>query len=223
MFRKIVNDRTTGGVRAAVKKLWMEVRIQHRHYSSIKKVKRLSVEGNLKLNLGCGRNIKTGWINIDLFEEKADLQLDLREEFPFPDESVAIIYSEHFFEHLEYPEEALKFLRESLRVLVPGGIFSVAVPDTEWTLTSYLTGDEEYFRIAKKLWHPKWCDTRLHHVNYHFRQGREHKYAYDFETLAKVFAQVGFVSIVKRSFNPDLDSIRRVFGTLYLDAKKPGN
>ncbi|MCH7773447.1 MAG: S46 family peptidase, partial [Bacteroidetes bacterium] len=34
---------------------------------------------------------------VDLFEEKADLQLDLREEFPFPDESVAIIYSEHFF------------------------------------------------------------------------------------------------------------------------------
>jgi hypothetical protein len=61
----------------------------------------------------------------------------------------------------------------------------------------------------------------MHNLNYHFRQGREHKYAYDFETLAQILSMGGFASIVRRPFNPNLDDERREQGTLYVDAKKP--
>jgi predicted SAM-dependent methyltransferase len=64
--------------------------------------------------------VKAGWINIDI-DERADLQLDLRANLPFPDNSVSFIYSEHFFEHLEYPRDTSTFLKESLRVLIPKG------------------------------------------------------------------------------------------------------
>ena len=38
-------------------------------------------------------------------------------------------------------------------------------------------------RARQSIWHPAWCTTRLEHINFHFRQGGEHKFAYDFETL----------------------------------------
>lgn len=220
-IREIAKARTTEGLRKAYRNFLNELAIQRLHRSSLKRLRRFSAGSNLRLNLGCGSNVKVGWINIDLFPKEADLHLDLRENFPFRDESVSFVYCEHFFEHLEYPDQALKFLRESWRVLLPDGIFSVGVPDTELTLNAYITGDEDYFRFVRERWHPNWCDTRMHHVNYHFRQGTEHKYAYDFETLAQVLEQVGFVSVAKRSFNPDLDSEARRTGTLYVDARKP--
>jgi predicted SAM-dependent methyltransferase len=211
--------RTTEGVRRALRELADEWRIQRRHRASLKRADRYAGV-DLKLNAGCGPKAKSGWVNIDL-SEAADLQLDLREALPFADGSAAIVYSEHFFEHLEYPDEALSFLRESLRVLRPGGMFRLGVPDGESMLRDYIHGSEETFRLIQKQWHPAWCNTRMHSVNYFFRQGREHKYAYDYETLARILGEVGFVSIARRPFDPAFDSEEREQGTLYINAYKP--
>lgn len=218
--RQLIKAHTTAGVRQAYRELWKEILIQRSHRSSLKRLEQFLKGSNVGLNLGCGANTKAGWINVDLWAKEADLHLDLREDFPFRDASVSMIYSEHFFEHLEYPDQAMKFLRESWRVLLPDGIFSVGVPDTEWPVHAYVARDEEYFRFVEAL-DPKSCDTRMHHLNYHFRQGAEHKYAYDFETLARLLEKVGFVSVARRSFNSDLDSEDRKVGTLYVDARKP--
>ncbi|MCP4629900.1 MAG: methyltransferase domain-containing protein [bacterium] len=221
MLRKVIKAKTTASFRRALRDIAEEFRIQRLHHASLRRVNRYS-RGNLKLNVGCGKNLKHGWVNIDL-SRNADLQLDLREPLPFKAESASMIYSEHFFEHLEYPDQAFNFLGESLRVLQAGGLFSVGVPDTEWPIRSYADEDEEYFLIVRQRWHPEWCNTRMHNLNYHFRQGREHKYAYDFETLSQIMSEVGFVSIVTRPFNPSLDDERRNLGTLYLDANKKPN
>jgi hypothetical protein len=60
----------------------------------------------------------------------------------------------------------------------------------------------------------------MHQLNYHLRQGKEHKYAYDFETLATILAEVGFVSIERRAFDAERDSVARRDGSLYVDARK---
>lgn len=219
MKRDLADAETSAGLRKALKNVAREVHIQNLHRASVQRAAAYS-GGALKLNIGCGANLKEGWINIDLSPE-ADLQLDVREPLPFPDGSATLIYSEHFLEHLEYPDEAINFLRESFRVLSAGGLFSVGVPDTEWPLVCYAKGDRTYFEMARERWHPPWCDTRLHHINYHFRQRDEHKYAYDFETLARVLAGVGFVAVERRAFSPDLDDCKRKEGTLYVDAYKP--
>jgi predicted SAM-dependent methyltransferase len=220
-MRKFIRGRTTIGLRRAVGELRKEIRIQRIHSSSLKQAKEYS-GSDYKLNVGCGPNRKDGWINLDL-SKSADLRLDLREKLPFHNNSASIIYSEHFFEHLEYPHDAINFLKESLRVLKEGGLFSVGVPDTEWPIKSYANHENEYFQFAQQTWHPKWCNTRMHNLNYHFRQGQEHKYAYDYETLSQTLREAGFVSISKRQFDPTRDSEARKKGTLYIDAYKPNS
>jgi predicted SAM-dependent methyltransferase len=225
----IVNDgksRLSAGVRSAVQELSRELRIQLDHETSLENARKFVGERHLKLHLGCGSEHKAGWINIDLRPD-ADLQLDVREPLPFGDGTVAIVYSEHFFEHLEYPGEATNLLRESLRALEPGGVFSVGVPDAEEILRQYAKGEmpalmQEWSKDENMQWLSPWIwETPMHFVNFVFRQDCEHKYAYDFETLARVLGQAGFVNVRRREFRPDLDSEHRRDGTLYVDAAKP--
>lgn len=215
----------SAGIRSALRELQHELSIQRYHKASVRKAHRFQGRFDLKLHLGCGSRYKAGWINIDL-QRDADLQLDVREDLPFEAGTVSIIYSEHFLEHLEYPTEVVHLLRESLRVLEPAGIFSVGVPDAEEVLVQYARGKlpgllQEWSRDKNLQWFPPWAwATPIHLVNFFFRQGREHKYAYDFETLARVLKEASFVDIGRRGFNPDLDSEDRRDGTLYVDARK---
>jgi predicted SAM-dependent methyltransferase len=219
-IKSSVKNRLGVGLTRVLVQLRFELQLMALHRRSARRSKRLLGDTPVKLNCGCGSVRKTGWINIDV-TRTADLQLDLRKKLPFPDGSVSFIYSEHFFEHLEYPLDAETFLTESLRVLIPGGQFRVGVPDTEWPLNAYVNRDDGgYFEIARERWHPAYCNTKLHNINYHFRQGSEHKYAYDYETLAQVLSQAGFAKIEKSEFDPTLDSVHRKLGTLYANAFK---
>jgi predicted SAM-dependent methyltransferase len=215
-----VKARTRHALRLAASGLLYEFRLNSLHRASLKKAKRFANGRGLRLHFGCGPNIKTGWVNIDLYSEKADLQLDARDPFPFADGSVALVYSEHFFEHLEYPDEALRFLRESSRVLALDGLLSMGVPDCELSVRSYVSGDEDYYRHQREEKPPKWVTTPMDYLNRDFRQGREHKFAYDFQNLTRVLTEAGFNSIVRRAFNPELDSQHREWGTLYIEARR---
>lgn len=192
--------------------------VQHRR--AVKRARSFLGKTDLLLNFGCGEHRRDGWVNIDR-HPRADLALDLREAFPFADGAVAEIYSEHFFEHLDYPKQAMGFLKESGRVLKGGGVFSLGVPDTEWPVKAYSCDESGYFDLAKEKFHPKWCDTKMHQLNFHFRQGEEHKYAYDFETLSSVLTRAGFVDIKRREFDAAQDTAARRIGTLYVVARKP--
>ena len=220
MIRRWLKSWLSRGVRQALRLLQAEIGTQIRHRASVRKAQRYLGRRELELNLGCGTNIKQGWINADVFSDDAELHLDLREPFPFADGSVARVYAEHLLEHLEYPEEVGSFLSETLRVLRPGGLLDVGVPDTEWPVTAYVSRDAAYFDFVHRRFHPAWCDTRMHNLNYHFRQAGEHKYAYDTETLANVLKQAGFEDIAPRDFDAALDSEDRRTGTIYFRARK---
>lgn len=217
--------KSSAGIKAARKKLREEFQIYRHHKSSVKIAEKFRHQKELRLNLGCGPKYKTGWVNIDLLPT-ADLQLDIRENFPFSDSSVSLIYSEHLFEHLEYPEEVNHLLRESLRILQPGGKFSVGVPDLSITLFQYVKNElPDLIKIwsADKYlqWFPSYVwKTPMSVVNFGFRQGTEHKFAYDFETLKLFLEEAGFVNVQKREFDPELDSEDRRDGTLYVDGFK---
>ena len=172
---------------------------------------------HLKLNVGCGANRKDGWINVDL-HPAADVKTDARRKLPFHSSSAAIIYSEHFFEHLEYPEEAMRFLSESYRVLEPGGLFSVGVPDTELCLRAYVQGNFSWPSLGLAC--VEWCDTPMHSLNFLFHQGGEHKHLYDASTLINVLNKAGFENARRREFDPGIDSEGRRIGTLYVEARK---
>jgi SAM-dependent methyltransferase len=111
------------GLRRSLKKVREEIGVARKHRRGAGLAKRHRSARGLKVNVGCGPNPKIGWLNIDL-SDTADVTLDLREPIPVPDGSCVIIYSEHFFEHLDYPGDAMRFLSECHRLLEAGGKFS---------------------------------------------------------------------------------------------------
>lgn len=82
-----------------------------------------------KLNIGCGRAPlpkEDGWINCDLYHgEGVDQVFDCQGRWPFPDESVQMVYSSHTLEHLSNP---MAFFDEAWRVLVPNGQIQCNLP-----------------------------------------------------------------------------------------------
>ncbi len=222
MFVNFMKKQTTYGLRVACRNVMKELRILRKHRNGKRQVRYLLERQHLKLNIGCGPKVKSGWINVDL-SLHADIALDLREPLPFRDNSCSIIYSEHFLEHLEYPLHAKSFLVESYRVLEPEGVISIGVPDTEWPLAEYVgTRCEDYFNITKDRWAAKWCQTQMEIINYHFRQDGDHLFAYDFVTLAQALSSAGFQGVIRRDFDLGLDSVDRKLGTLYVNAFKLG-
>lgn len=80
-----------------------------------------------KINLGAGNKAKSGFINIDkLALPGIDLVLDLElEKFPFPDESIDYVFSEHFLEHIN---NFSFIINEIYRILKKNGKFEFIVP-----------------------------------------------------------------------------------------------
>jgi len=206
----------------ALRTLISEISISARHRRGLSKVKRDSLARPKKINLGCGRRPKPDFLNVDIFPD-GDVTLDLRRTLPFESNCCDLIYSEHCFEHFEYPKQISGLLAECLRVLKNGGELRLSVPDAEWPLNDYAVGiGASYFKACnQERWHPKYCTTRLEHINYHFRQGTEHRYAYDFETAEKMLSIAGFVDIKRREFDDSIDSKRRELGSLLMSARKP--
>jgi SAM-dependent methyltransferase len=76
----------------------------------------------LRLNLGCGRDIRDGWVNIDcapLPGVDHVVDFDAKPVLPFDDDSVARSEGSHVIEHLCDP---LPFMAELWRVTEPGGL-----------------------------------------------------------------------------------------------------
>lgn len=157
--------------------------------------------GQLRLHLGAGDTILDGWLNIDVHPGRHLLTMKLPESLKrFADHTVQYIYASHFLEHLGYPEQALEFAHHCQRILVPGGVLRVVVPDIECIIRAYAADDGEFFKVQASM-HPRWCSTKLEHLIYALQQDGEHRYGYDFETLKKLLSQVGFQQIEKSGFN----------------------
>lgn len=94
------------------------------------------------LNFGCGSTFHPDWVNLDAAPVSTQvIAHDLRRGFPFADETFDVVYGSHVLEHLE-PAEAIRVLRECIRVLKPNGIVRVVVPDLETIVRLYLNSLE---------------------------------------------------------------------------------
>ena len=81
----------------------------------------------MKINVGSGNAPLEGYVNIDLYNEAADLQCPAH-SIPYPNESVDEIYTSHMIEHL-LPSEFELALREWKRLLKPGGKLIIRCPN----------------------------------------------------------------------------------------------
>lgn len=90
------------------------------------------------LNVGCGSKVHPAWVNIDMVSSSPEvITANLLEGFPFPDARFAVVYHSQVLEH--FPKDrALPFIRECHRVLRPGGLLRVVVPDLGDIVREYL-------------------------------------------------------------------------------------
>lgn len=150
-------------------------------------------DGLLKANIGCFTNMFHNWVNIDILplhdfakqNKYKFMQKDVREGLPFVDQSVDLLYSSHFIEHLTY-EEAFSFLKECRRVLKTGGVFRLMMPDAELLVDKYYNAAMHSF-------------DEISHGPFYGQLDRlwsflcsGHKSAYDFNIIQNMAKLIGF-------------------------------
>ena len=99
----------------------------------------------LKLDMGCGPNCQPGFVGVDSIPfNGVQVVHDLRQPWPWADNSVAEVFSSHFLEHLTQ-DERVHFANELYRVLVPA---------------KYVNG--QLIEGFAKIITPHWCSERAY-------------------------------------------------------------
>jgi len=139
----------------------------------------------MKLNIGCGkRNFGKDWIHIDGSNYDHINYHDIT-KLVFKDNTVDLIYASHLFEYFDR-EESKNILKEWRRVLKPGGILRLAVPDFE--ICSKMYNDNKYdLDTFVSMFYGKW-QINEEKIVYH-------KTIYDFKSLKKLLENNNFKDI----------------------------
>jgi predicted SAM-dependent methyltransferase len=146
-----------------------------------------------RVNVGCGNEPFKEWINLDADRATdADLLWDVTEGLPFPDETCAFIYCEHFLEHIPV-QEGVRFLSECRRSLQKDGVIRIGMPSAQEIVRNYYEND-----WASQPWLEKYgytsIKTRAEYVNVCFREWG-HQWLYDTEELERRLREAGFSQI----------------------------
>src|SRR5689334_7496346 len=100
-----------------------------------------------RLNWGCGSSPAPGWLNADLRPGPAvDLVGDIRQGLDLPAASLDYIVSVHALQEIPVLE-VLGALVEFRRVLRPGGVLRLCLPDMDAAIAAYRRGDAAYFFV----------------------------------------------------------------------------
>lgn len=91
----------------------------------------------LKLNMGCGLDHKTGWVNVDALKELSpDVVLDMSKAWPWQDDSVDELLFQDILEHFTL-ESLGHILAETARVSKKGALVTVRVPNIERIISQF--------------------------------------------------------------------------------------
>jgi hypothetical protein len=166
---------------------------------------RLQAIGPVRLNLGAGPVALPNWINVDagygddcaipLNSEALDVCTGrgttriAAQVYPLhglPDESVDLIRASHVLEHFPHAQ-TIDVLREWVRVLKPGGVLKVAVPNFEWIARTYIAGlegdDQPDYPLAGYVMGGETDERDFHHA------------IFDEEGLREALESLGLVDV----------------------------
>ena len=183
--------------------------------------------GTKCLHLGCGEVIGAHWENVDsspnvLLDNHPLLRatlaaflpassrkrkftgaayLDLRSKWPYQNATFDAVYSSHVFEHFSI-DDGLHVLRESHRVLKPGGRIRFLLPTVEHEVARYLALKETReplaatrFAQALHIFSSPPPGPHWYRLFFRLYDKNIHKMLYDAESLQHYFADSGFVKV----------------------------
>ena len=143
----------------------------------------------MKLHLGCWHRNIPGFINVDLCDmEHIDIKANINDLSMIENDSVSLIYSSHSFEYFDRVE-AEDVLREWRRVLNPGGLLRVAVPDFDSLLKVYKETNNDIEKILGPLY------GRMEIKKPLATEKMYHKTIYNFASLEKLLIKSGFKDV----------------------------
>lgn len=183
------------------------------------------------LQYGCGQSCPDGWVNFDASPSLRLQRLpligkflrrgaivfpdavrfgDIRKGLPFADNSVDGIYASHVLEHLALDDCRLA-LRNTFRLLRPGGIFRLVVPDLEIRARGYLAkleageaGANAWFMRSSYLGAERCGRSPAARARALFGNS-SHLWMWDERSMSEALHQTGFAGIRRAAFNDSAD------------------
>lgn len=183
-----------------------------RYQAPAKIEKYLQANSIRKLQIGAGENSRAGWLNTDIEPVRDQTFLDATEPFPMPDGSIHYIYHEHLIEHISYPQ-GLAMLKESYRVMAPGGKMRVATPNLRKFIGLFQetkSPQEQQYMLEKMAWHewPVTPDPECYILNQQLRQWG-HRFVYTPKLLRASLEAAGFQDIRELAAGESSDPVFR--------------
>lgn len=162
----------------------------------------------LNIEFGCGETINKGFVGCDVREFPHVKYIcnawEIMDHGVEPD-SVHCIYSRHFLEHLTL-YEANKTLEVWNKILIPGGMLMITVPDVRFHMAQWMHPKrKELLNYSETMTVEQWAITGLWGHQRETDQGEVwdiHKSGYDFELLNDKLIQHGFKGIIRHEDLP---------------------
>lgn len=157
------------------------------------------------LNAGCGEKQRPAFINLEYWWHPGiDLCWDVTNRLPFEDDSLEGVFTEHCLEHLSL-NGAKAALREFRRIIRPGGVCRIVLPNAGLYLDTYAKwkqGERAAFPFDRTS-EPNW--TPMAEVNLVMRRDG-YLYGYDPETVKILLLDAGFGEAEETSYLKGRDS-----------------
>lgn len=149
------------------------------------------ISSPIRLNLGCGDKIISGYVNVDVVESRAgkspDVICDLHQLTPFPDNHADEVLAVHVVEHF-WRWEIEAVLREWMRILKPGGRMILECPNLQAACEAFLANPSSASGHGnagqRTMWvfygDPSWKDPLM-----------VHRWGYTPASLAELMGSIG--------------------------------
>jgi predicted SAM-dependent methyltransferase len=85
----------------------------------------------MKINLGCGKDIRKGYTNCDIYKREGVMVFDMEKKFPFKDNSIEEVLAYNCLEQVSTPRKFVEVMGEIHRILIDGGRAIVRVPNVK--------------------------------------------------------------------------------------------
>jgi SAM-dependent methyltransferase len=179
----------------------------------------------MKLHLGCGKRHIPGYVHIDAIDYPHVDHVATIDNLSFLEEnSVELIYNCHVLEHFKR-REVDRVLSEWFRVLLPGGVLRVSVPDFASLCEVYQKFGGNLDLVIGALFGRQ---DYLYNIHYN---------VFDYPSLSRALERVGFVDVRRydwretehsgvddfsQAYVPHMDKQNGILISLNLECRKPG-